>query len=222
MTGALLYLLLCTARNRVLRQLRRVREPRYAVALLVGLGYLWLVLLRRGRPDPLAGAATGDSALLASSVGLALLVASWWLFSGERSALTFTQAEVQFLFPAPVSRRGLIEYKLLHAQLVIVVSTVIWVTLLVRGTAGSLWLRGISLWVLFSTLHLHRVGAALVRASAREQGVTGLRRNAIPLMVVSAALVATAWSVVDALPTLRAAVAGGNGARAICDVLRGP
>ena len=75
MTGALLYLLLCTARNRVLRQLRRVREPRYAVALLVGLGYLWLVLLRRGRPDPLAGAAAGDSALLASSVGVALLVA---------------------------------------------------------------------------------------------------------------------------------------------------
>jgi ABC-2 type transport system permease protein len=222
MTGALLYLLLCTARNRVLRQLRRVREPRYAVALLVGLGYLWLVLLRRGRPDPLAGAATGDSALLASSVGLALLVASWWLFSGDRSALTFTPAEVQFLFPAPVSRRKLIEYKLLHAQLVIVVSSVIWIALLVRGAAGSLWLRGISLWVLFSTLHLHRVGAALVRASAREQGVTGLRRNAVPLLIVSAALVATAWSMIDALPALRTALAGGNVVRAIGDVLRGP
>jgi hypothetical protein len=222
MTGALLYLLLCTARNRVLRQLRRAREPRYAVAIMVGLAYLWLVLLRRGRPDPLAGAATGDAALLAASVALALVVASWWLFSGDRSALTFTPAEVQFLFPAPVSRRRLIEYKLLHAQLVIVVSTVIWVALLMRGTAGSLWLRGISLWVLFSTLHLHRVGAALVRTSAWEQGVTGLRRNAVPLLVVSAALVATVWSVIDALPALRTALAGGNVAQAIGDVLRGP
>ena len=50
MRSALGYLALHSTRNRILRQVRRLRTPRYAVALLLGLAYLWVVAGRQ-RPS---------------------------------------------------------------------------------------------------------------------------------------------------------------------------
>ncbi len=45
--GALAFLITRTTRNRIMRQVARVKSPRYALALLVGIGYFWLVFGRR-------------------------------------------------------------------------------------------------------------------------------------------------------------------------------
>ncbi len=69
-------------------------------------------------------------------------------------------------------------YKLYRAQSAILINALIWVFLLKRGgTAIPSPLRALSFWVLFSTLNLHRLGAALVRSSWTAHGKSGVRRN---------------------------------------------
>ena len=41
MTGAFFYLTICSLRNRLRVKLQRLREPRYAVGLVVGFLYLY-------------------------------------------------------------------------------------------------------------------------------------------------------------------------------------
>ena len=49
---------------------------------------------------------------LLSTCALALFTAKWWLLGSTNSALAFTPAEVQLLFPAPIRRRTLVLYKI--------------------------------------------------------------------------------------------------------------
>ncbi|HEU4586419.1 MAG TPA: putative ABC exporter domain-containing protein, partial [Gemmatimonadaceae bacterium] len=212
-------------RNRTIRQIRRVRQPRYAVAMIAGLFYFWWIFFRPDRPRPMASAISGgDSAemlLTVFSLGLALMVGSFWLLGSGRAPLTFTQAEVQLLFPAPITRRELVELKLFQAQLAIILSTVVWVVLLGRRDEGVLQ-SGIALWILFTTMYLHRVGASLVRTSASGHGVAGARHNRWTLIVLGAVLLAVLWSVLAAFPSLRAAANGGDLVGALGDLLHSP
>ncbi len=225
MIGPFLWLTWRSFRNRTIRQLRRVREPRYAVAMLAGLVYFWWIFFRPDRPRPMAnaipGGESGELLLTVFSLGLALMVAGFWVFGSGKAPLTFTQAEVQLLFPAPVTRRGLVELKLFQAQLAIILSTVIWVILLGRRDEGVLQ-SGIALWILFTTMQLHRVGSSLVRTSASGHGIAGARHNRWTLIVLVAVLAAVAWSVVAALPSLRAAADGGDFVGAMSELLHSP
>ena len=49
-----------------------------------------------------------------------------WIFGVERRVLSFTPAEVTFLFSGPVPRRGLVQYKLLRNQLLILFNSLLW------------------------------------------------------------------------------------------------
>jgi hypothetical protein len=136
---------------------------------------------------------------------LALLgaVAWGWIFGVERRVLAFTPAEVAFLFSGPVSRRGLVQFKLLRSQLLILFNALLWTFILSRERFGvSSWLRVLSIWVLLTTLSLHRLGASFVRTSLSEHGKFGLRHRVVSLTVLGAVLVAFAWIIVDALPQL--------------------
>ena len=188
MTGALAYLIRTTTRNRLLSQLRRVRNPRYSIAFAVGALYFWWFLFR-----PTAARSGGTSALLGatsaslSPVLIALVLSGVWLFGGERTALAFAPEEVSMLLTAPLTRRALLTYKLVRSQLAILVSSVIWVFILRRGNASLPGvLSALGFWVLFMTLASHRLGAALVRASAREHGASGARRHWVSIAVFGA------------------------------------
>jgi ABC-2 type transport system permease protein len=204
--GAFVYLTLHTARNRLAARARRLKHPRYALALAVGVFYFWFLFFRRDADAPLSGVVGGEWSALVGSLFFAGLTTNWWLFGGSRGALAFSPAEVQFLFPAPVSRRALIHFKLLRAQSFILVNTLLWVGLLGRGrTELNSGLRALALWVLFSTLHLHRLGASLVHASAFEHGQSGARRGVLPLAVFVAAFLALAWGLMQSAPALQEA-----------------
>jgi hypothetical protein len=129
--------------------------------------------------------------------------------------LAFTPAEVTFLFAAPVSRRGLIQFKLLHSQLLILLNALLWTLILSRERFGvSPWLRVVSIWVLLTTLSLHRLGASFVRTSLAQHGRLGLRHRVVSLTLLGAVLIALTWSIMSALPDVTAA-AGTRGARAV-------
>lgn len=211
MIGSLAYLLVRSARNRVLSQLRRVRNPRYALAVLVGVAYFWMVVFRSRTRAAMPSPAPGEAVQLLMPLGLLVLVAWAWVFGSDRTALSFTQAEVSLLFTAPVSRRTLIGYKLVRVQGALLFTSVVWAVLFGRGAAGSgMLVRALAFWVLLSTLFLHRLGAALVRASQTEHGITGMRRSWIPIVAVAAVVVAMITGLLDARSSFVVAKDGGG------------
>lgn len=176
--NALLYLSWNSARNRFLSAFRRVRSPRYAVALIVGglyiYGFLWRPVTYPGATNFLL---SQPSEMLITLLAVLTLMGPW-VFGSDTLALAFTQAEVSMLFPAPITRRGLIGHKLFRAQMTVLVNAAIWVFVLRRG--GNYLpspLRAVGVWILFSTLNLHRLGAALVQSSLKEHGRAGAKRN---------------------------------------------
>jgi putative ABC exporter len=176
MIGAAIFLVRRTLANRARELLRRLRRPRYAVAVLLGIGYLVLVFWghRSGGSAPVPPQAFTSL----GSVILALLVAKWWIFGADRTALAFAPAEVQFLLPAPVSRRALLAYKLLRAQGAILLNVAIWTVLLGRGGEAPLGRLAYAagLWVFFATVFVHRLAVALTRDTVGEHGLAGWRR----------------------------------------------
>jgi hypothetical protein len=179
-------------------------------ALVFGLVYLWFMVIAQG---PSRGGGTiADSGWVELVGAIALLgtVAWGWIFGVERRVLRFTPAEVTFLFSAPVSRRGLIQFKLLHSQLFILFNALLWTLILSRERFGvSPWLRVISIWVLLTTVSFHRLGASFVRTSLAQHGRLGVRHRVVSLVVLGIVLVALAWTIGDALPRLAERTTGG-------------
>jgi ABC-2 type transport system permease protein len=194
---ALAYLLFDTTRNRFGSMVRRLRSPRYAIGMVLGLGYFWLVFARHGvrttpHPDGFAAAAT-PAARLVATLFVFVIIAGIWIFGGDRSALAFSEAEVAMLLPAPVSRRTLIAYKLAQAQIIILINVAFWVFFLRRDISSiSVVLAAPAIWVLFTTLNLHRMGAALTRASTVEYRAAGTKRkwmkNVLGFLIVTAVI----------------------------------
>ncbi|MBL0173496.1 MAG: hypothetical protein IPP90_22950 [Gemmatimonadaceae bacterium] len=225
--SALWFLYVHTARNRFQAQLKRARSPRYLAAVVLGILYIWWAMFRNTRlgGGPLASIVRTDMILPVLAAFLMVSAARWWIFGADRGTLAFAPAEVQFLFPAPVSRRALVNAKLVRTQLAILLNTVIF-SVLLRGGGGSAqgWRRGIALWIGFSVLALHRLGAAIVRANAIEHERPGQRRSLAPILIFGAVLGAVAWGLVTKLAVLKAASTQGFKAvaLAIVDALQQP
>jgi ABC-2 type transport system permease protein len=213
---ALRYLLWHSALNLMRGQVARLKRPRYLLAVLAGSLYFGTLLFNSRMPSPLAGSTSSTIGQLIYTAVIFVTVASGWVFGSDRPALVFSEAEVQLLFPAPLSRAALVRYKVAQAQIVVLFSVIIWVVLLRRGgTSLPFWMRAISLWIILSTLYLHRVGASLVRTSAVTHGRRGVRTNVIPIVIVTAVVLIVGITIVRAVPTVRAAMRLGGGGEAL-------
>lgn len=216
MNDALRYLLLHSARNRLRGQVARLKRPRYLLAVLAGALYFGTLLFNSQMPSPLAGSTSSELGQLIYTAVIFVTIASGWVLGSDRPALVFSEAEVQLLFPAPISRAGLVRYKVAQAQIVVLFSVLVWVILLRRGgTTLPFWMRAISLWIILSTMYLHRVGASLVRTSAVAHGSRGMRNNLIPIVIVTVTVAIVGWTIVRAIPTVRSAMLIGDGREAL-------
>src|SRR5438093_157020 len=144
--GPLLYLTLCSLRNRMRVRLKRLKEPRYFIGMIAGLGYLWTVFLRpRARSGGSLGAllATSGARLsieLAGATFLFLIAASAWIPSRRRPALNFSRADIQFLFPVPLTRKELIRYKVIRSQVGVLIGSAIMTLFFRRASLAEGWM----------------------------------------------------------------------------------
>ena len=204
MNGAYAYLVARSLRNRLTRQVARLRSPRYLLALLLGLAYLSLIVGQQHSAPTPPSTETSRWAELLLAVGVMLAVTWAWVIGSERRALAFSPAEVTFLFAGPVTRRELIRFKLLVSQTIVLFNVALWTFLLSRERLGvSAWVRALSLWTLLTTLSLHRLGASFVRTSLLEHGRHGARRRVVSLAIGVGVALTLVWAVADALPELR-------------------
>lgn len=195
MIGALWYLIWTQMRNRVVRQAKRLAQPKYAVAFILGLAYFWFLFFsptRSSGRNPMSD----DILLVMLPVIFIGAITYTWLVGSDRSALAFTRSEVAMLFPAPISRRTLVLYRIMHTQFAALFSTLIWI-LILRQSASDLpaYARAFAVWLVFTTLSMHRLGVALSRAGALERGPRNLFKFTPALAVLVAILAAVAYSV---------------------------
>jgi hypothetical protein len=188
-TSAFLYLQFTTVKNSVVQRFRRLKQPKYLVGAIAGLAYFYLVFFRRVLADGtrghgLPGAMTmppdlGPHLVVFGAAVLFLIVALAWIIPSGRASLQFTEPEVAFLFPAPVTRRRLIHFKLLRSQFKILLST-FFLSLVFRRASflgGSPLTHAAGWWVVLSTLDLHFIGASFVREKLMDLGVNPVRRR---------------------------------------------
>src|SRR5262245_30982345 len=190
MVMATLYIMWCSGKNRMRRRLRRLREPRYLIGALVGAAYLFFALYGRTRRPrassvPPEGARRAQSAIAGFAAtapalgGLALLVAAAvsWLMPFGSGLLEFTPAETAFLFPAPVSRRHLLFYRLMRSQWAVFFGALV-MSLAYPIASMSARLRGLlAVWLILMTAHVFFTGVTLSRPQLR-RGTESSRRLA--------------------------------------------
>lgn len=182
-------------KNSIAMRLRRLRQPKYLFGAIVGFAYFYFVVFKRAgvhRPGggPIAGFSPDTTALLHTGAAVVLFVLFLlaWIFPRERAALVFTEAEIAFLFPAPVGRRMLINFKLLRTQLVILISAIMF-TIFSRAFGGANpVIRILGWWIVLSTMGLHTLGSSFFVSRLTERGLTTWKRRIVVLLIIAVGL----------------------------------
>jgi hypothetical protein len=206
-------LLLWSARGRVRRLARQLRQPRYLITFLAGAGYLvwiWGFVIFRPRigNDSDAGALGGitGTAEAARSVhillalGVALAVTFAWILLRPRPRLTLSPAEIHTLLPAPIPRRQILAFALLRNQPVTWLSALIFA--LLRGNLLLLPL----LWAMITLADWHTKGLTLWKVRCKEApgGLRWLLRGGVMALfglfwIVIAARLSDVWPTIQGM-----------------------
>lgn len=210
MFGASLYILACSTKNRIRVRLKRLREPRYMLGAIAGVAYMYFAVFARitgaragrpGRGGPAVPQAVARFGPMVGGVALLLVAGLAWLVPSSSTLFDFSEAETQFLFPAPVSRRQLLIHRLMRSQLGLLFAAMLPVFLISSPTLSAAagfnsiparLARGLALWVLFVTLRVFFAGVTQARqrlwsADARTRAVAWA-----PLVLTLAAVAAVA------------------------------
>jgi len=206
MISALFYLQFHSVKNRLVLRFKRLKQPKYLIGAIVGALYFYwyffrVLFVRRGHwsgppTDSVTSLATDP--VFYESIGaliLLVIVGLAWILPHKRAALSFSEAEVAFLFPAPVGRRGLIHFKLLRSQLALMVSVLFLTLISSRFSTDGRWLiHAAGWWVILFTLNLHFIGSSFALTMLMDRGIsTWKRRVAVIALAVVAVGIVGAW-----------------------------
>lgn len=192
MIGALVYLQMQSIKNRLWVRLKRLKKPKYLAGAIVGGLYFYFYFFRwlflggqRGMPAPAAPETLAQYESL-GAIALFVIVLLGGIMPRDRAALAFSEAEVAFLFPAPIGRKTLIHYKLLRSQLAILFTTLFLTLISGRAMAGGhAWIRIAGWWLILSTLNLHFLGSSFARTLLMERGISTWQRRSVILIVLA-------------------------------------
>jgi ABC-2 type transport system permease protein len=207
MFGALIYLRLMSLANWIRWRAKRLRQPKYLVGTLVGGAYFYFFFFRGFRHAhvsinrPPAGAPISlpvewhPAALAIGAVGLLVVLTFMWVVPTGRAALGFSEAEIAFLFPAPVTRRTLVHFRLLSAQIRSLTGGLVMAVISNRWSflGGNALTHAFGWWFIFSFLNLHYNGASFTLTRLADRGVQPWGRRALVLLVVVAVVAITWW-----------------------------
>jgi hypothetical protein len=187
---ALWMLLWLNVRAGFRRMGRQAKTVRGVVFVVLG---LFSVAFLVGRMLLVSSATSGVSPMaVRSAAPVAILVfclLNLFASVGER-AVTFSGAEIDFLFPGPFTRRQLLAYKLVKSGLGGVVSAMVFSRILIHSQ-GSYWNGVIGVWLTFQFIQMLAMVMALVQTTIGERMFTAGRRWLV-LAVLAVAVVVVA------------------------------
>jgi ABC-2 type transport system permease protein len=217
MVGALWYLRANSIVGRIKSRLRRLKQPKYLAGAVIGALYFYFVFFRRthapqiggrpGSPGSLAEALPADLLPVFGEIGaliLFLVLALNWFFP-RRAALAFSESEIAFLFPAPVSRRMLVHYRVLGAQFSIFFTAIIFTLVFGRGRGfgAHSGYQFIGWWLVLALINLHFTGTSFFWSRLLNRSIATVRQRVITIGAGTAAVLAlVVWIVLSVrLPT---------------------
>lgn len=203
MLSALIYLRVTSLRNWLGSRIRRLRQPKYLAGAVVGIAYVYFFFFRGfAPPRPPAGVTVpafptpaetaafewlpAISAL--GSLTLLFVLALIWLVPTRPAALGFSEAEIAFLFPAPVRRRTLIHFRLISSQLRSLLGAAFMVLFSHRWQflGGNALTHAAGWWFIFSGLNLHFSGANFTLTRLAARGFGAWRRRVLVALALAA------------------------------------
>ena len=198
------FLLRTTFKNRITRRVARLREPRYLIPFAVSLlwFFAWVLRPMLGRGAHWRVVDWGvlppnlrEAIVFIGGIGIFLWIMLLWILPDKKAALAFSPAELHFLFPAPVTRRQLVQYKLLQAQVGILFGSFVSAFFFgARFMHADGWARVLAFWLFFAIAHLHGIAASFVRTDLIEAGWTAFRRRALSIAVALVIVLAVFFS----------------------------
>ncbi|MEI7821559.1 MAG: putative ABC exporter domain-containing protein [Verrucomicrobiota bacterium] len=190
--NALGYLVTRSFVNGVLFRLRRLRQPKYLLGAILGAAYFYFYFGRFLAVSRMPwGAESGPASPHGLEIGAAILFVATivlsWILPASRAAIAFTEAEIAFLFPAPISRRTLVIMRLVKSQAALLLFSAFMTLLSGRFRFDSeAWLRIGGWWVIMNTLNMHRLGASFALQRLRERGMGDGKRRVIVVLAIMA------------------------------------
>ena len=168
-----------------------------------------------------AGAGSVAAAFVCSGACLVALIriAYAWIAPAEKPGLRFSEAEIAFLFPAPMTRKALIHFRLLSSQLAILFTSALIAVFFNRSSylGGSRVIQAVGWWVILSTFDLHLNGTNLTLSRLRERS----SHFRLWRLAAVAAIVLYAGAVIDAAGFGAQGRRGSAGAAGALDPARG-
>ncbi len=125
-------------------------------------------------------------AMTLAAAMLLVVVALCWALPRARAALTFSEAEIAFLFPAPLSQRALVHYQLIGSQLRIIITALVLALLSSRWSflPGHAATHIVGWWLLFATLSLHVTGSSFAITRWLDRGLAAPRRQLLATVII--------------------------------------
>ena len=208
MLQASIYITLCTAKNRVLVRLRRLREPRYLIFAIAGAAYLYFAVFmrvgaaRRARrrpdePPDIFAPSVGALAPAAGGVAMLVLAAVAWVFPTRSTLFDFSEAEIHLLFPAPVTRRALLIHRLVRSQFKVLFAAFVVAFFVTNpgmtdaagvGSNAARLLRLIAFSIVFVTFRVYFAGVTLARGGLTSADTRVRWAAWLPILAIGAAV----------------------------------
>jgi hypothetical protein len=215
--SALIYLRATSFANWARTRAQRLRQPKYLIGAIVGFAYFYFFFIRSFQGSSRGGRDAARQALaatpnftpadwlpLSTSLGAMLFFAILvlrWVVPTQRAALGFSEAEISFLFPAPVTRRALLHFRLISTQLRSLLGAGMMMLFTNRWSflGGNAFTHAVGWWFIFSALGLHFSGAGFTLTRMADAGVGVWRRRVGVLALVAAIVTVTFLRLPDAL-----------------------
>jgi ABC-2 type transport system permease protein len=173
--------------NRIVSRLKRLRNVRYLISFAVAMVYFWFAFFRNfvsGKASfSLSALPATDIAVDVAALAVLAMVILVWALPEQSAGLTFSEAEIQFLFPAPITRRQLLFYKVLRQQPQVFISSALMSFFAFRNA------KFVGLWACFVVLSIYFTFVALARARLKLLGIGFLVR----LPAVAALIGGASW-----------------------------
>lgn len=199
--SALWYLRLTSLRNLLVARIKRLKQPKYLFGAIAGIAYFYFLVFRRFSYPRTASSATEalpssihdlyfSSLAIKGSLLLTLYLLQYWIWPRARAALTFSEAEIAFLFSAPISRQTLIHYRMGALMSGTLLGALIFALFSANSglLPGNALMRFIGCWIILTTIGLHAIASSFVITRLLDRGVTTLRRQLSAAAIIVAVI----------------------------------
>jgi ABC-2 type transport system permease protein len=180
-----------SARNRVIK---RTRDARYLVGIVLVLAYLYFVLGRSmSRKSTPGSESQGLTVLMLAAFVVMTILLSWWMDQRDHP-LALSKPQAQFLITAPLTSRQVMLFKLLTSLPTLLWGAIVMGLVFRSGLSAHPAQRIFAAFVIIVAIQLQRVGAALALTPARS-GSGSARRivvGIVRLWLVAATIVVLA------------------------------